>query len=428
MRVFSLSHLSNCAGSTVQSMKTLLILGAGTAGTILANKMVGTVPQGWQVLVVDKDDHHHYQPGFLFLPVGMMPERRITKSRRAQLKPEVIYQETTVRGVDTESKTVSTSDGDIAYDLLVIATGTGPRPELVDGLNDERIWRKAAHEFYTKEGSVALRDALATFTGGKILIHVAEMPIKCPVAPLEIALLVEDFFRKRRIRHKVDITYVTPLDGAFTKPVASRELSNLLEDRSIRLVADFAVESVNPISQHLTSYDGRSLPFDLLIEVPPHTGADFLIGNPLTDDQGFVKVDKHTLQSVTEPNVFAVGDATNAPTSKAGAVAHFEIDKLVENIQQVMAGQEPTHKFDGHANCFVESGRGKAMLLDFNYETQPLTGKFPVPVVGPMTLLGESRINHLGKLAFEFVYWKALLPGKKIPLSADMSLVGKNQE
>lgn len=408
-------------------MKTLLILGAGTAGTILANKMVSRVPAGWQVSLVDKDDAHQYQPGYLFVPVGMMNADRVTKSRRAQLKEGVHYTETTIEGVDPEHKVVHTAAGDMNYDILVIATGAHIHPELIDGLTDERIWGTKAHEFYTLAGSIKLRDALKNFRGGKILVHIAEMPIKCPVAPLELTLLMEDYFRKARIRHKVDITYVTPLDGAFTKPVASKELGGLLKDRSIRLVADFAVEKVDPARSTLHSYDDRKLPFDLLVEVPPHTGAGFLQGSELADDQGFVTVDKHTLQSTVHPEVFAVGDAANAPTSKAGAVAHFEVDKLVENLGQVIAGQKPTHKFDGHANCFVESGRGKAMLLDFNYDTQPLTGKFPLPAVGPMTLLGESRLNHLGKKAFERVYWKALLPGVNLPLPADMSMLGKNK-
>lgn len=253
------------------------------------------------------------------------------------------------------------------------------------------------------------------------------MPIKCPVAPLEITLLMEDYFRKRHMRHKVDITYVTPLDGAFTKPVASKELGGLLEDRSVRLAHDFAVEKVDPEAKTLNSYDGRALPFDLLVELPPHMGAGFLASNGLANDQNFVTVDKHTLQHTKYQDVFAVGDAASVPTSKAGAVAHFEIDNLVENIHQAIKGQAPTHQFDGHTNCFVESGRGKAMLLDFNYDTQPLTGKFPVPLVGPMALLGESRLNHLGKLGFEFIYWNALLPGVKIPISVDMNMAGKTQ-
>ena len=408
-------------------MKTRLILGGGTASTILANKMVTRLPSDWKVEVVDQNDHHHYQPGFLFVPVGMMPAKRVTKFRRAQFKDGVNYTETEILSVDPDKKVVATAAGDKPYDVLVVATGTQIHPEMVEGRNDDRIWRASAHEFYTLEGSERLRDALNDFKGGKVLVHVAEMPIKCSVAPLEITLLMEDYFRKRHVRHKVDITYVIPLDGAFTKPMASKELCDLIEARSVRLAHDFAVEKVDPEAKTLNSYDGRALPFDLFVEVPPHMGAGFLAGSGLADDQNFVTVDKHTLQHTKYQDVFTVGDAANVPTSKAGAVAHFEIDKLVENIEQAIKGQAPTRQFDGHANCFVESGRGKAMLLDFNYDTQALTGKFPVPLIGPMTLLGEFRLNHMDKLGFELIYWNALLPGVKIPIPADMNMAGKYQ-
>lgn len=171
------------------------------------------MPEGWRVRILDKDDVHHYQPGYLFVPVGMMPAKRVSRSRRAQLSDSVNYEQTRVLGMDVDKRIVHTAAGDISYDLLVIATGTAPHPELIDGLLDDRIWRDSAHEFYTLEGAEALRDALSNFRDGKIFVNVAEMPIKCPVAPLELTLLIEDYFRKRRIRHLVDITYVTPLDG-----------------------------------------------------------------------------------------------------------------------------------------------------------------------------------------------------------------------
>ncbi|HNJ78161.1 MAG TPA: FAD/NAD(P)-binding oxidoreductase, partial [Marmoricola sp.] len=292
-------------------------------------------------------------------------------------------------------------------------------------LLDPRIWRKSAFDFYTLEGATRLRDALAGFSEGRILVHISEMPIKCPVAPLEFAFLADDYFRKRRIRHKVDITYVTPLDGAFTKPVASKKLGGLLEDRSIRVQTDFAVESVDPEKKTLNSFDGRELPFDLLVTVPTNMGAQFVIDSGMGDDLGYVPVDKHTLLADGHDNIFVIGDATNVPTSKAGAVAHFEVEGFTDNFLAAISGQPLPNQFDGHANCFVEAGRGKALLLDFNYETEPLTGHFPAPFVGPMKLLGLSRVNHLGKLAFEHIYWNLLMKGRKLPVPTEMSMVGK---
>ena len=296
---------------------------------------------------------------------------------------------------------------------------------MTEGLTDERIWRKSAFDFYTRDGAIALKKAMDSFKGGKLLMHITEMPIKCPVAPLEFAFLADDFFRHKKIRHLVDITYVTPLDGAFTKPVASKKLGYVLEDRSIRLATDFAIERVDPETKKLVGFDGREIPFDLLVTVPTNMGAQYVIDSGMGDDLGFVPVDKKTLQSTTYENVFAVGDASNIPTSKAGSVAHFSIHVFVDNFTAAYAGKPMTHAFDGHANCFIESGRGKAMLLDFNYDTEPLTGSFPVTTIGPMSLLKETRLNHIGKLAFEQIYWQMLLPGRHLPVPTLMSMAGK---
>ena len=139
-------------------------------------------------------------------------------------------------------------------------------------------------------------------------------------------------------------------------------------------------------------------------------------------------VDKFTQLSEAYPNIFALGDANNIPASKAGSVAHFEIDIFTENFLQHIAGKPMTHKFDGHANCFIETGGGKAMLIDFNYDLEPLPGKYPVPVVGPMSLLKESSINHFGKMAFKWMYWNILLPGRPMPVGALMSTAGKRTD
>jgi sulfide:quinone oxidoreductase len=408
-------------------MTTLLILGAGTAGTMAANSLRKALDPTWSIIVVDQDDHHLYQPGLLFVPFWMDPDR-VVRPRRPLLHDGVAFVEGRVVLVRAEQREVDLADGrTLAYDWLVIASGTRPDPTMVPGMADGSLWREKVHEFYTYEGSVALKKALAGFSAGRILVHVSEMPIKCPVAPLEFAFLVEDHFRRKGTRHMVDITYVTPLDGAFTKPVASAELGGLLKDRSIRLAADFAVERIDNDQQRLVAYDGRELPFDLLVTVPPNVGQQFVVDSGLGDAAGFVPVDKHTLRSVTDERVFVLGDANDIPTSKAGSVAHFATEEFVDNFVAATQDRPLPNSFDGHANCFVESGRGQAMLLDFNYDTQPLLGSFPAPVVGPMRLLKPSRVNHLGKLAFEQLYWKVLLPGRRLPVSSHMSMAGKRQ-
>jgi sulfide:quinone oxidoreductase len=408
------------------NMNKLVILGAGTAGTMLSNTLRRALDNEWSITVIDQNDNHEYQPGFLFVPFGKMPPARVTRSRRGLLPDGVAFVEEAIAKVRPEENLVELVSGqEIEYDWLIIASGCSPRPEGTPGLLDPRIWGKSAFDFYTLEGATKLRDAMAGFGEGRILVHISEMPIKCPVAPLEFAFLADDYFRKRRIRHKVDITYVTPLDGAFTKPVASKKLGGLLEDRSIRVQTDFAVESVDPANKTLNSFDGRELPFDLLVTVPTNMGAQFVIDSGLGDDLGYVPVDKHTLRSDAHDNIFVLGDAANVPTSKAGAVAHFEVEGFTENFLAAIAGKPLPNRFDGHANCLVEAGRGQALLLDFNYETEPLTGHFPAPLVGPMKLLGLSRVNHLGKLAFEHIYWNLLMKGKKLPVPTEMSMAGK---
>lgn len=411
--------------TTTSPRTKLLVLGGGTAGTMVANKVHRHLPD-WSVTVVDKNDAHDYQPGYLFVPFGINTPEQIRRSRHAFIGDGVDLVLGEIDRVDAEAQTVRLEDGrELGYDYLVIATGTTPRPDQTPGMLGPE-WHRSVGEFYTFEGAVALRDQLTGFRGGRLVMHLTELPIKCPVAPLEFAFLADDFLRRQGIREQTELVYVTPLDGAFTKPVASRHLGSALGERGIELETDFMIESVDQDRKVIVSYDEREVPYDLLVTVPLNMGADFVGRSGLGDELNYVPVDKHTMQSTEHPEIFALGDAGNLPTSKAGSVAHFSVEVFVDNLVELAKGRPMTHSFDGHANCFVESGGGKALLLDFNYDTEPLTGTFPFPKVGPMSLLKESRANHLGKLAFRHVYWNALLPGRPLGLPADMSMSGKN--
>ncbi len=409
-------------------MPTLVILGGGTAGTMAANKLRDRLAdEDWRIVVVDKDDNHDYQPAYLFVPFGINKTKHVRRSRHAFIDDGIELIMGEVDRVDPEGKQVHLLDGrELDYDYLVVATGTTPRPDQTPGMLGPG-WHTTIHDFYTYDGMVALKKALKEFRGGRLVMHITELPIKCPVAPLEFVMLADDYLTKKGLRTATDIIYVTPLDGAFTKPVASRELGHHLSKRNITVEPDFMIESVDPEAKVIRSYDEREIAYDLLVTVPLNMGADFVGRSGLGDELNYVPVDKHTNQSTAYPSIFALGDASNLPTSKAGSVAHFSVEVFVENFCQLAAGQPMTHSFDGHANCFVESGNNKALLLDFNYETEPLTGHFPFPV-GPMSLLKESRTNHLGKLAFRHVYWNVLLPGRPMPLPAEMSMFGKKVE
>jgi sulfide:quinone oxidoreductase len=257
------------------------------------------------------------------------------------------------------------------------------------------------------------------------VLNVAEMPIKCPVAPLEFLFLADAYFTQKGMRDKVEIVYATPLEGAFTKPRASAALGGMLGERNIEVLGDFALSEVDGAKRTIKSYDGREARYDLLVTIPLHAGNAGLEGSGLTDGGGWVRTHKHTLQSLARPEVFALGDCTDLPSSKAGAVAHFQADVLLENVRRFVEGRALSEGFDGHANCFIESGDGKAMLLDFNYDTEPLPGRFPLPGIGPFTLLEESEVNHWGKRAFRWIYWNVLLRGKELPLDHRMLMAGK---
>lgn len=407
-------------------MKNLLILGTGTAGTIIANMLRRRLPhEEWAVVAVDRDDAHIYQPGLLRVPFEPSRQRQLTRSRRAQLAPNVDFRLGDVDVIEPASQLVRLTDGrTLQYDYLVIASGTSPRPDQTPGMLSPQ-WRTSIFDFYTADGALALARALADFTHGRLAVHVTDMPIKCPVAPLEFAFLADDWLRKNNRRDSVDLTYVTPLPGAFTKPVASQHLAHMLADRAIATEADFLVESVDPVAKTLVSYDQRVVPFDLLVTVPLNMGADFVARSGLGDELNHVRVDPHTFVSKVAENIFAVGDAADLPTSKAGSVAHFAAHTFVDNFMSVIRGKPMTASFDGHANCFIESGNHNALLIDFNYSTEPLPGTYPLPGIGPFQLLKETRTNHLGKLAFPWLYWNVLLPGRPLPLPTSMSMAGK---
>lgn len=413
-------------------MTRITILGAGTAGTTIANRLARRFSRELRaftttITLIDQDNEHLYQPGLLFLPFGIYTPDQVTRPRDQQLLPGIEYIQQPIDRVEADRDVVVLSDGrTISHDVLIVATGTRVLPEETEGMTGPG-WRTKVFDFYTLEGATALRDALAAFEGGRLVINVVDMPIKCPVAPLEFAFLADWYFTKRGIRHKVDITYVTPLDDAFTKPTCNQELAHLFRDKRIRLEREFNTGTVDGANGRLVAYDERELPFDLLVAVPLHGGAEYVgRSKGLGDDLGFVLTDPHTLQAECKPNIFALGDATNLPASKAGSVAHFQAEILEENVARYLVGKSLKPDFDGHSNCFIETGFHQALLIDFNYETEPLRGTFPLPVVGPLRLLKESRLNHLGKLAFRWVYWHMLLPGHDIPLvSPKMTMRGK---
>jgi sulfide:quinone oxidoreductase len=392
---------------------------------MMANKLNHRLPKGWQITLVDRDDVHLYQPGLVFLPFGMTRRDEIIKPRRRFVPPGVDLHLDGFTAVEPDQNRVLLGSGDyLAYDLLIVATGTEIHPEETPGLA-EGGWHENTFDFYTLEGAEAVAERFNGLQGGKVAVHFTEMPIKCPVAPLEFVFLADAYFRDRGIRDKIELSFVTPLDGAFTKPKAAAALGDMLTSKDINVVTDYAVSEVDGVGGKMLAHDGRAVDFDVLVTVPVHKGADAILRSAMGDSMGFVPTDKHTLQAKKFENVFVLGDATDVPTSKAGSVAHFQAEVLLPNVLAYIAGRPLRPDFDGHANCFIETGHDKAILIDFNYETEPLPGKFPLPGIGPFSLLKESYINHWGKLSFQWIYWQFLLRGRELPVEHRMSMTGK---
>jgi sulfide:quinone oxidoreductase len=410
-------------------MRQLLILGAGTAGTMAANRLRRRLDTAdWKITVVDARTVHHYQPGYLFIPFGKYQPDDVVRPIAPLLADGVDSITGDIDVVHPDESEVVLADGRrLPYDQLIIATGTHPRRDQTEGLDNDESGH-IVHDFYTLEGATRLAAALDKWAGGRLVMNIVEMPIKCPVAPLEFLFLADAYFAERGMRDRVELVYATPLDGAFTQPVAASHLGSMLDARDITIESDFMTMEVDTDRKMLVSYDERTIPYDLLVTVPVNMGADFVERSGLGDELNHVKVDKSTFIADGHDNIFALGDAANLPTSKAGSVAHFAVDVFADNFVEHIAGKPMTNEFDGHANCFVESGNGKGLLIDFNYDVQPLPGKYPVPHLGPLSLLKETRANHWGKLGFRWAYWNVLLPGRRVPMSPNMSMAGKELE
>lgn len=405
-------------------MKRLVILGHGTGGTIIAAKMREKLPENeWDITVIDQDWQHHYQPGWLFIPFGIYTKEDCIKPKTKFVPPGVNFVLDEILGVDPEKRQVKTKQFTFPYDFLVIATGCRLVPSEVEGLPE--VWGQDVHNFYTLDGALALRDKLKYFDKGRVVLNIAELPFKCPVAPLEFVFMADWFFAIHGLREHVEIELATPLPGVFTKPVASKLLGEICEKKNIKVTPNFQLAKVDGDRKVIIGYDCREVNYDLLISIPPNFGAQYIIDSDMGDPMGYVDTDHNTLRAKNFQNIYVIGDATNLPTSKAGAVAHYEADVVAENLQREIDGQPPLPKYDGHATCYVVTGYEKGSLLDFNFKVEPLPGKFPFPGLGPFDLLGESFTNYMGKMMFRWVYYNLMLKGSHLPLESQFVMAGK---
>ena len=406
-------------------MRKIVILGSGAGGTMVAANLRKELPEDeWQITVIDREEQHHFQSGYLFIPFGIYSKTDILKPKRDFIPKGVEFVVDNVVKINTDQRRLEAESGrNYDYDWLVIASGCRIVPEEIEGMLDS--WRVDVFDFYTLDGALALRKKLKYFSSGKVVLNIAEFPFKCPIAPLEFVFMADWFFTVNGVRDKVEIEFVTPLDNVFTKPVAAKALRDFAEKKNIKVTPFFDLARVNAGEKTIESHKGDKVGYDILVAIPPNFGDKAVTGSSLGDPMGFMQVNKETLRAQNVDRVYVVGDATNVPTSKAGSVAHYMSYTVAGNVIREIDGHEPLPTFDGHATCFLASGFEKAILLDFNYAVEPLPGKFPFPGLGPFTLLSETLNNHWGKMMFKWVYWNLMMKGLELPLEAQFNIAGK---
>ncbi len=384
-------------------MQRILILGGGVGGTLTANLLAKQLRRdlktgGVSLTVVDETGQHTYQPGFMYIAMGGERAENLERPERGLLDSRVSLVVGQVERVDETDRIVHLRDGQrLGYDQLVLATGSRIVPEAIEHFDTQ------AHHFYSAAAALRLRTALDAFKGGKIVIGIAGMPYKCPPAPLEVAFLIEAELRERGLRDASEIHFCSPIGRAFTIESVSEMATPILAQKGIELHTFFNVETIDPERRAVQSLEGEDLPYDLLILVPPHKGQQFLIDSGLAPAPGgWLPTDRASLQVGGRPNVYALGDATDLPLSKAGSTAHFEAPVVAERIAAAVLDRplDPKHTdYTGKVMCFFEVGDGKGTLLQFDYTHPP---KPPKP----------NQLWHLGKVVFNKTYWHTVPKGR----------------
>jgi sulfide:quinone oxidoreductase len=384
-------------------MQRILILGGGVGGTLTANLLVKRLRRridrgAVEVMVVDSTGQHVYQPGFMYIAMGGERAANLQRPERSLLDKRVTLVIGEVARVDEARQIVILTDGlELGYDQLVLATGSRLVPEAIEHFDTE------AQHFYSAEAAARLRTALDRFDGGRIVIGIAGMPYKCPPAPLEVAFLIEAEMRQRGLRDRTTIDFCSPIGRAFTIETVSEMATPILERKGIELHTFFNVEAIDPERKVVLSLEGEELPYDLLILVPPHKGQQFLMDSGLAPAPGgWLPTDRATLQVGGRPNVYALGDATDLPLSKAGSTAHFEAPVVTERLVAAIEGRAVDHPrgdYLGKVMCFFEIGDGKGTLLQFDYEHPPRPPK-------------PNQLWHLGKIVFNKTYWHTVPKGR----------------
>jgi sulfide:quinone oxidoreductase len=378
----------------MSEIQKIVIVGSGTGGTIIANRLRRKLKERADITIIDPSFKLIYQPGFLFTMFGKDKTENLIKDARKYLPKQVNAVEDRVTFVDTKERIVRTEkSGEFPYDYIVLASGSKLAFDSVDW------WDNSIQHFYTPEGAEKLYEAIEEFDEGKIVVSIADLPYKCPPAPVEAAMLLDSYFKERKIRDKVEIAYTSPLGRAFSIETTNTRVEPYLEEKNIELHTFFNTDEVDTEEKVIYSIEDDDLDYDLLIMIPPHSGQDFLTESGIAPGRGWIPTDRFTLQVKDQERMYAMGDATDIPTSKAGSTAHHEAPVITQNIFDEIEGREPSAKYDGHVQCFFVTEFGKSMFIDFDYENPPKASP-------------TRRIWYRFKQLFKPIYFRLVVTGR----------------
>ncbi len=366
-------------------------------------------PGEWRVVWVEKSPMHYYQSGFLFVPFGKYEIQNVMRGQRQFVPDDVEFILAEAERIDAAKSQLHLVDGRVlSYDQLVIATGARIAPEEMPGLQGAG-WQKDIFDFYSLQGALALEKKLANWRGGRLVVNVAEMPIKCPVAPLEFLCLADEFFRLRGMRDKVELVYATPLAEVFSKPAVVPVFTKVMKEKNILVESDFHAMEVEPEKRILRTFDKRELDYDLLVTIPTNMGYPVIAHSDLGDEFNFVPTSPRTLQAKDWENIWVIGDTADLASPKTASAIHSMARTVAANIQLLDHGKALKDTFEGMTRCFVSVGKGKSIFMKFSYHEEPSHGLYPLPILGPFSMLKPTRINHLAKMSLSWVYWSFFL-------------------
>jgi sulfide:quinone oxidoreductase len=377
-------------------VKRIAILGGGTGGTLLANllcnKLRPEVKNGkTEVLLIGEGFRHYFQPGNLDIAFRGVPPDVNSRSEPELLNPSVTFVPDPAAKIDLGNRAITTEGGTTyGYDLLTVATGATPSPEIVPGLKEGSV------NFHVgTRSSASVWEQVRRFKAGRVVVAIAGVPYKCPPSPDEALFLLDDHFRRRGVREKVELSLVTPYPRAYPAEKIAQVVGSRMDERRVNVMPFFNLDSVDPGKKKIYSLEGDEVQYDLLITIPPHRGTRAVKDSGIGDEEGWIPTDRESLRIKGHDDAFAIGDATDIPISKSGVVAHLEAKVVAETMLSELSGETTELRYNGRINCPMELGGHRAIFVSATYRSPP----------EPQA---PSLLKYAMKRGFASLYWSAL--------------------